>query len=62
MTPATTAADLVRSLDQADLRRRMREIEAERKALMALLRAAAARDRRLGRQSGTATSPPERAP
>jgi len=45
---------LLRALDAAELRRRLDELDAERAALLALLRAARARDRARRRTSAAA--------
>jgi hypothetical protein len=45
MSKPQSAVQLIRQLSVAELRRRLAEIEAERKSLMVLLRAAVRRER-----------------
>jgi hypothetical protein len=52
----TDATSLVKQLDMAAIRLRLDEIEAERKALVVLLRAAQAKERRKPKQGGTANA------
>jgi hypothetical protein len=52
-TPATAAAELLRQLTPANLRARLNELDAERAAVLTLLRSAAARERALARKGCT---------